>query len=303
METSGMVQERKMIADINYIIITPVRNEEKYIEKTITSVVSQTIRPSKWVIVDDGSTDSTGEIIDEYSKRYSWIKIVHREDRGYRKSGSGVIEAFYRGYDNLNLTRYQFLVKLDGDLSFDSTYFEKCLKKFQLDPKLGMGGGTVLVYRDGQKIVDSPSDPPFHVRGATKIYRRECWEQIAPLVKLPGWDTIDEVKANMYDWSTRTFQDIYVIQLKATGEADGGWRNWFKNGLANYVTGYHPVFMVAKCIKRLYQKPFLLAAIALLAGFCSGYVKGVPRVKDKKVIRYLRNQQLKRLMLRSSIYG
>jgi len=298
-----MVQEKKMTTNINYIIITPIRNEEKYIKKTLESMVSQTIQPHEWVIVDDGSTDSTTEIIDKYSKRYRWIKVVHREDRGYRNPGTGVIEAFYAGYKRISVENWQFLVKLDGDLSFDPEYFEECLKRFQSDPKLGIAGGTVLVYKDSKLTIDSPNDPPFHVRGATKIYRRRCWGQIAPLVKAPGWDTVDEVKANMYGWTTRTFHDLQAIQHKPTGGADGIWQNWYKNGLANYVTGYHPIFMLAKCLKRAFQKPAFVASVALWLGFCSGYIKKVPRTQGADVIRYLRKQQLRRLFLQPSIYG
>jgi hypothetical protein len=150
---------------------------------------------------------------------------------------------------------------------------------------------------------DSPGDPPFHVRGATKIYRRECWEQIAPLQQAPGWDTIDEVKANRHGWRTRTLRELHLVQHKPTGSADGRWRNWFKNGRANYITGYHPLFMLAKSAKRVFSsKPFLLESTALMAGFCSGYLRRVPQMNDRESIRYLRAEQSKRLLLRPSIY-
>jgi len=292
-----------MAMEISYVVITPVRNEENSIRKTIDSMVSQTTRPVEWIIVDDGSTDTTGEIIGEYSEKYPWIKVVHREDRGYRNPGTGVIEAFYEGYNKICAKNWQFLVKLDGDLSFSSDYFEGCLTQFKSDPKLGIGGGVVLVYKDGQLVIDSPHDPPFHVRGATKIYRRECWEQICPLLMAPGWDTVDEVKANMYGWATRTFHDFQVIQHKSTGGADGIWHNWYKNGLANYITGYHPIFMFAKCLKRALRRPVFLASIALWMGFCAGYMRKIPRTQGADVIRYLRSQQIRRLLMRPSIYS
>ncbi len=289
--------------EINYVVITPVRNEEKFIRKTLQSMASQTVLPEQWIIVDDGSKDKTGDIIKEFSRTYSWIEIVNKEDRGYREPGTGVIEAFYEGYKLIRPANWQFLVKLDGDLSFGSDYFEGCLRQFQSQPKLGIGGGVVLVYKYGQLVIDSPHDPPFHVRGATKIYRRECWEQIYPLLKAPGWDTVDEVKANMYGWTTRTFHDFQVIQHKYTGGADGIWRNWYKNGLGSYITGYHPLFMLAKCLKRAPRRPVLVTSVALWMGFCSGYIRKIPRTQDPDVIRYLRKQQLRRLFLQPSIYG
>ena len=119
--------------------------------------------------------------------------------------------------------------------------------------------------------------PVFHVRGATKIYRRECWEQIGGLKVLTGWDTIDELKANMVGWNTKTFTELRLIQHKTTGSADGDWKNYVKNGLANYITGYHPAFMMLKCIKRLAEKPYILVSAGLFWGFLKGICKTFPR--------------------------
>jgi biofilm PGA synthesis N-glycosyltransferase PgaC len=287
---------------LTYVAITPVRNEARYVADTIASMVRQTLLPERWVIVDDGSTDGTGDLIDAAAREHHWITAVRRPDRGFRKSGGGVVEAFYDGYAAVRQERWEFIVKLDGDLTFEPGYFEACFAQFANDARLGIGGGTILVRENGRLIVDSPDDPPFHVRGATKIYRRACWEQISPLVRAPGWDTIDEVMANMHAWSTRTFLGATLVQQRGTGSADGEWRNWYKNGLANYITGYHPLFMLAKCMKRAFRRP-PLAAAALCAGFCSGYLKRLPRVQDDKAVRYLRRQQLLRLMSRPSIYA
>lgn len=284
-----------------YVVITPVRDEAQYIERTIESMLRQTHLPTQWIIVDDGSTDGTREILDE-SADLPWMTVVHRQDRGHRASGGGVVEAFNAGYALLRNESWEFLVKLDGDLSFEPDYFERCLEVFQGDATLGIGGGTVCKLKDGQASIDSVGDPPFHVRGATKIYRRSCWERISPLAQAPGWDTIDEIKANLHGWTTRTFGHLNVIQHKPTGTADGRWRNWFKNGYANYMSGYHPLFMLAKCIKRAPHSPVLLESVALWAGFCSGYAKRIPPVCDHDAIRYLRQQQMRRLFQRPSIY-
>jgi poly-beta-1,6-N-acetyl-D-glucosamine synthase len=286
-----------------YVIITPVRDEEAYIGKTIESVLNQTIRPAQWIIVNDGSSDRTGEIVDQYAILNPWIKVVHRENRGFRKSGGGVIEAFYAGHSRLTGSDWDFIIKMDGDLSFKMDYYERCFSHFEADSSLGIGSGMVCIYKDGVLQEDSPCDPPFHVRGATKIYRRSCWEKISPLVQAPGWDTIDEVKANMLGWSTRTFRDVSLVQLKATGQTDGSWRDLFKNGRANYITGYHPVFMLAKCVKRVFHNPPFMGSLALWTGFLSGYLKKIKQVQDEGVILYLRNEQIRRITFRSSIYG
>jgi poly-beta-1,6-N-acetyl-D-glucosamine synthase len=284
-----------------YVVISPVRDEVNYIQRTIDSMLSQTHLPAQWIIVDDGSTDGTRELLDRYVNR-SWITVVHRADRGHRASGGGVVEAFNTGYALLRDNDWDFIVKLDGDLSFEADYFEKCIELFHLDESLGIGGGTVCRMEGDHVEVDSMGDPPFHVRGASKVYRRACWERIGPLAITPGWDTIDEVKANLHGWKSRTFNELRIIQHKPTGSADGRWRNWFKNGYANYMTGYHPVFMLAKCIKRIGRSPVFVESTALWAGFCSGYIKRVPQACSRDVIQYLRKQQIRRLLQRPSIY-
>ena len=291
------------MGSVNYVVITPVRNEVEFVGRTIQSMASQTMTPQQWVIVDDGSSDGTGDVLAAATERHAWIKVVRRKDRGFRHSGSGVVQAFEDGLAAVDAPDWQFLVKLDGDLAFDADYFAASLGHFAKDPSLGIAGGVVYVSVDGQWKVDSPGDPPFHVRGATKIYRRACWEQISPLPAYPGWDTIDEVKANMHGWRTRSLRGIPLYQQRATGGADGAWRNWLKNGLANYVTGYHPLFMLGKCVKRLWGAPPVVPAIALWLGFCSGYVRRGPRLREMDVVRYLRQQQLRRLFMRSSIYS
>ena len=294
----------------SYVIITPVRNEGPHFPQTIESVLSQTLRPCVWVIVDDGSTDITPQLIESAAARHPWIHAVHRTDRGFHHQGGGVIEAFYDGYARLSTfnsqpstTQWDFLVKLDGDLSFAKSYFEVCFAKFALDPRLGIAGGTIYCRVNGATIEDSPGDPSFHVRGATKIYRRATWDAIGGLVRAPGWDTLDEVKANMLGWKTCSFPDLRVFQLKPTGAADGSWRNWVKNGRANYITGYHPLFMLLKCFKRIFQAPYGLAALGLFSGFCAGYLKRIPQVPDPDLVRYLRSQQMNRLLGKQSLWS
>jgi glycosyltransferase involved in cell wall biosynthesis len=285
-----------------YVVITPVRDEEKHLPQTIESMARQTIRPAIWVIVNDGSSDNTGDVADIAAAKHSWIRVVHRSDRGFRKAGGGVIEAFYDGYDLLQSESWDFLAKLDGDLSFGPGYFENCLARFEADTKLGVGGGRIYCRVNDVFVEDAPGDPPFHVRGATKIYRRATWAGIGGLLRAPGWDTLDEFKANMLGWKTYSFKELKVLQLKPTGGADGTWKNWFKNGRANYIVGYHPLFMLSKCAHRLFTKPYGIGAVGLFCGFISGYLKSVPKVADEQLIRYVRRQQMHRLLLRDSLW-
>jgi biofilm PGA synthesis N-glycosyltransferase PgaC len=285
-----------------YVVVSPVRDEGSHIAKTIASMTRQTNRAVRWVIVDDGSSDNTADVAAAAAAQHEWITVIRRLNRGARQAGGGVVDAFNVGYACVSGLTWDFVVKLDGDLSFDDTYFERCLARFEAEPQLGIGGGTVCLANDSGLRVEYPSDPRFHVRGPTKIYRRECWKAIAPLVQAPGWDTIDEVRANWKGWKTRTFREIQLVHHKPTGSADGTWRNWYKNGRANYVTGYDPLFMAVKCLKRAFARPPLVAAIALAVGFCSGYVAKAPRVQDAKAIAYLRREQRRRLLLQSSIY-
>ena len=276
-----------------YVVITPVRDEEAHVRSTIESMVQQTVPPTEWVIVDDGSKDGTTKIIDEYAKRYSWIRVVHREDRGFRKAGGGVVDAFNDGYRALTCNEWEFIVKFDGDLTFDADYFEKCFDEFRSNDKLGIGGGVICYICDGKKSFEEA--PAFHVRGATKIYRKACWDSIGGLLPAPGWDTLDEVKANSLGWTTRSFPNLHLLHQRDTGAADGVWPSLVKYGRANYICGYHPLFMISKCIVRLVRKPYLVGSIGLMYGFVSGYLTNSPQVNDRDAIAYLRRQQLGRL--------
>jgi poly-beta-1,6-N-acetyl-D-glucosamine synthase len=282
-----------MIQDIKYVVITPVRDEEKYIEETVRCVTSQTIPPTEWVIVDDGSTDRTGEILDHYAALLPWIRVVHRGNRGFRKSGGGVMEAFYDGYHAIQCNDWDFIVKLDGDLTLPGNYFENCFEHFELDPELGIGGGEI--YHDLEGVQKLEANPKFHVRGATKIYRRACWEAIGGLLKAPGWDSIDEVKANMLGWRSYSFEELRVVHHRFTGSADGLLRDRVKHGVACYVSVYHPLFVAASCFYRLRQQPYVIGSAAICYGFLKAYFTHIPRVDDPQMIKYLRAQQLRRL--------
>jgi len=285
---------------VKYVIVTPVRDEESYLPLTIESVARQTVVPVEWVIVNDGSKDSTGKIIDEAARKYPWIRGVHRKDRGYRKWGGGIIEAFYAGFDSLSRQDWAFMCKLDGDLSFEPSYFEGTFQKFAETPKLGIGGGMLYHVDNGIKKLET--HPLFHVRGGAKIYRRECWDAIGGLWIGPGSDTVDDVKANMLGWSTLSFTDLLINHHRWTGEAYGRWGSISKNGKTDYVSGYHPLFVIAKSMVRLFQRPYVIGSFALMCGYLQAFFARTPRVDDPQLIRYLRRQQLAKLAGHETIW-
>ncbi len=281
-----------------YVIVSPVRDEERYITRTLQSVIGQTIRPAEWIIIDDGSHDQTGALIDEHANQYPWIVALHRADRGRRLAGTGVMEAFYSGYERLQCQNWDFIVKLDGDVSLEPDYFEKCFERFADDSKLGICGGVIYSQSNGKWKMEP--QPMSHVRGAFKLYRRSCWVGIGGLIKSTGWDTVDELHAHMLGWRTRSFPDLKVMQHRPTGAAAGAWRDNVKNGRADYVSGYHPLFLALKCVKRSFQEPYVLKSFAHAYGYFSGYATGAPRIRNKELIHYVRTQQMKRLLLLKS---
>ena len=289
------MQKASSLAErLKYVVITPVRDEESNLKFTIASMTAQSIPPAEWIIVDDGSTDATGQIIDDAALRFPWIHACHRPNRGFRQAGGGVVEAFDEGYRALHTSDWDFIVKMDGDLSFEPHYFESCFEEFKRDPNLGIAGGGIYHHEAGQMILERC--PVFHVRGATKIYSADCWKAIGGLIRSPGWDTWDEVSAQRLGWSTRTFPELQLLHHRFTGTADGVIRSMRKNGLANYICGYHPLFMLAKCARRIILKPYLFGSVALLQGFLTGYLNRIPRAANADTASYLRRQQIRRLL-------
>lgn len=282
-----------MSSNVRYVVVTPVRDEEEFLPRTIESMVRQTIPPCQWIIVNDGSRDKTASIIDAAAGQVPWIRGVHRQDRGFRKWGGGIIEAFYDGYHSLDSEEWDYLCKLDGDLSFSADYFESCFNKFQDDPALGIGGGVLYHPENGRLVLET--HPRFHVRGGVKIYRRACWEAIGGLWVGPGSDTVDEVKANMLGWKSASFFDIHLIHHRFTGASWGRWGGLVKDGKIDYVSGYHPLFLLAKAFARLFRRPYGLRSFALIYGYLSACFHRTPQVDDPEVIRYMRRQQLARL--------
>ncbi len=282
-----------------YVVITPARDEETRLPLAIESMLAQTLRPAEWAIVNDGSSDGTAAIIQEYSRRHPWIRGVERPDRGRRLSGAGVVEAFYEGYHSLQCRNWEFLVKLDADLSFAPNFFQQALEHFQIQPRLGIGGACLHLMTNGAPQPEK--GPRFHVRGATKIYRRRCWEAMGGIMAAPGWDTVDEVRASMLGWSSESFPNLVARHHRPTGGA-GLWRDMIKRGQGCYVTGYHPLFVAARCLRRLGSKPYLAGSLGIGAGFISGYLGQVGVQRDPALVRYVHQQQWRRLWSKSTIW-
>jgi len=280
-------------------MITSVRDEAQCVAETIEAVLHQTIRPIEWIVVDDGSTDSTYASIRRYAQEHPWIRTVQRKDRGYRSTGGG-IEAFLDAYPLLQRQDWEFLVNLDGDLTFAPDYFERCFEHFRNMPRLGIGGGKV--YRKVGEQLRWERNPSFHVRGGTKIYRRQCWENLGGLFRGLGWDTLDELKANQLGWTTQTFSDLTLVHHRETGSAWGPWGNAVNDGEADYIVGYHPLFFGIKCIRNIFDFPFVLRSLGVAYGFLRSAVRRPTRNADRVLRSYLRKQQLRRLMGMSSIW-
>lgn len=284
---------------VKYCLITCVRNEAEYLPATIESVLQQTVLPLEWVMVDDGSTDSSGAIIDNYAAKYPWIRALHRKDRGHRAKGGGV-EAFLEATTLIARGEWDFLVNLDGDLTFEPEYFQGCFDRFQNAPRLGIGGGTILEKLEGGLKPDNA--PSFHVRGGAKIYRKECWEQLGGLICSLGWDTVDELKANQLGWATRTFPDLFLVHHRMSGAVWGEWGKALNEGESDFIVAYHPLFFAAKCVRHLAVWPYLIRSVGIVCGYVRAAAQGMPRLQDQELRKYLRTQQLRRLFGQSTIW-
>lgn len=275
-----------------YVVISPVKDEAAFIERTICSMIGQTVHPAVWVIVNDGSRDGTEAIIQEYSQNYSWIKLVNRVDKGIRQRGKGVVEAFYVGYETVT-EPYDFIVKLDGDVSFEPGYFEALFNKFQDDPQLGITGGGLYEKPDGNNwVLYTTKD---HVRGCTKVYRRECFEAIDGLVASMGWDGIDEWKALAKGWKVRSFLELKIYHYRFTGAATGFLKSFIEQGYGAYRMGYHPLFMIARGIRRMVDRPYVIGGAAMIGSYFMAWLRKQEMLADPSVVRFVRQSQMKKL--------
>jgi poly-beta-1,6-N-acetyl-D-glucosamine synthase len=253
-------------SDYSYVIVSPVKDEENYIEETIKSVIKQTVKPTKWIIVDDGSHDKTPEKIDEYCLKYEWIQRVRIERDRQRQPGSAIINAFNQGYRLIEKEYFDFIVKLDCDLRFDSNYFEQLLSKFKVNEKLGIASGIYYEKKDQHWVPIKM--PDYHAAGASKVARKECFEQIGGFLPSRGWDTIDEIKAQTMGWETCHYKDLKMYHLKTEGSGIGRLHTNIMLGEIYYLTGGSKLFFLMKLLHRtIFSKPLVIGAFAMLFGY------------------------------------
>src|SRR5215210_4887797 len=236
MEGSCLLSDKSLGS---YAIISPVRDEQEHIGQTLDSVVSQTITPRQWIIIDDGSNDQTPTIVSEYAKTFPWIQLIHRKDRSYYHLGAGVIGAFYQGLRYVELRTIEFIGKLDGDLVLDSDYFQQLLNRAADDEKLGIVSGVTYFIYGGQRILERT--PAHHTIGAASLWRTTCFQEIGGLVPALGWDVLDEIRAQMRGWKTRSYPELQILHLRPMSSKGGWYKGRIQEGLTDYVLGYHPL--------------------------------------------------------------
>ena len=280
---------------VSYVLITPARDEADYIERTITSVISQTILPIKWIIVSDNSTDNTTEIVKKYAKEYHFIKLITINSSSTRDFSSKV-KAFNTAYKHLKTLNYDFIGNLDADLSFPTDYYEILILKFIENEKLGIAGGTVYDILHGNPhkcLVNATS-----VRGGIQFFRRDCFKQIGGYIplKIGGEDAVAEVTAKMKGWEVKTYSDIDVLHHRPTGTAQvNALKAKILRGKEYYLLGYDPFFMLIRTLYRTIERPFVLGSILMLVGYLSLYLRRSKMMVPHEFVRYLRSEQLKKL--------
>lgn len=277
-------------------IISPARNEAQFIERTIKSVLEQTVHPLEWLIVDDGSTDDTAKIVQSYAERYPFIRVISREDRGYRKLGGGVIAAFDYGREHLANADYRFIAKMDVDMTFDPAYIEIMLQTLQQESELAAVSGKVF-RPEGEHLVEE-SIIDEHVAGQFKLYKREAFETIGGFEQTILWDGIDIHRCRMHGYTTKSFfnPNARLYHHRLMGSSD---RNVYKGrvrlGKGLYFMGYHPLYLIASGVFRMKEKPFIMGGLIMIFSFFYAMLKKEARYDDPEFRKNLQQWQLQRL--------
>lgn len=279
---------------IKYVLITPARNEAQFIEQVIRSVVVQTIRPHKWIIVSDGSSDGTDEIVKRFVDAEPWIDLVRipeREDRHF----AAKVQCFNAGYERLDGVPYDVIGNLDADITFEADYFEFLLEKFADDRRLGVAGTPFV---ESAKSYDYRFSSKDHVSGACQLFRRECYEDIGGYrpIKGGGVDWVAVTTARMKGWKTRTFTEGVCWHHRPMGTASSGkLRAWYNLGKQDYYLGGHLLWQVFRSCLQMRSKPYVLGGVALLVGFVWGFVTRANRPIDRDLIDFHQREQMQRL--------
>jgi glycosyltransferase involved in cell wall biosynthesis len=275
---------------VKYLVVTPVKDEERYVEHTLRSMASQTIKPVRWIIVDDGSSDRTPDLIESFAQKHGFIHVVRSPQGQPRGPGPAVVRAFNRGLDEAGRLGidYDFVVKLDCDLSFEPDYFERLLAEFGANPKLGIASGVYWEARDGVNWREIEM-PAYHAAGASKVIRRVCWEQIYGFIPSRGWDTVDEIRAISHGWETTHFRELRIKHWKTEGTGIGKIRTNAMHGEIYYLTGGGVVFFLLKVLARARSRPYVAGALSMVWGYWRTKFSGRKRLVTPEEARCYRS--------------
>jgi glycosyltransferase involved in cell wall biosynthesis len=280
---------------MRYALITPARNEAKLIEGAIRAVAAQTVLPARWVIVSDGSTDGTDEIVSRYASQHPWIELLRMPERRERHFGGKAL-AINAGRERLNAVEYDAIGCLDADITFEPDYFEYLLGELAIDETLGLVGTP---YKDvTSEIYDYRFVRVENVSGACQLFRRECFDEIGgyAVVKGGAIDTIASLTARMKGWKTRTFTGKICLHHREVGTAQGGTlKARFNLGKRDWAVGNHPVWEIFRGVYQMAKKPYVARGVALMAGYVSAAVRGDDRPVTAELRTFRRREQMEHL--------
>jgi biofilm PGA synthesis N-glycosyltransferase PgaC len=280
---------------MNYVLITPARNEEALVTGTLESVIAQTKRPIRWVIVDDGSTDRMADIVESYAKRHPWIELV-RLPRRVNRNFAGKAHAFSAGLERVRSLQFDLIGNIDADITFGPDHFEFLLERFSEDPALGVAG-TAYTQPNWDSMRDS-FEGETSVHGACQLFRYQCFQEIGGYVANPagGIDWIAVTTARMKGWRTRNFPDRRFQHRRVMGTAERSTLGaMFDYGAKDYFLGNSPVWELCRVVYRMGKRPVLSGGMALLCGYCWAAVRRVERPVPPELVRFHRGEQMKRL--------
>ena len=277
-----------------YLLVSPCRDEGQYLRRTLESVAAQSVQPALWVVVDDGSTDDTPEILEEFARKLPYLRIVRRTDRGHRQVGPGVIQAFYAGLETVQLEDFDYLCKLDMDLDLPARYFEILMERMEKDPRIGTTSGRPwFVHPQFRKLVPEVCAPDMSV-GMTKFYRVACFKEIGGFVREVMWDGIDCHRARMLGWIAESVDDepSRFIHLRPQGSSQTSiWHGRIRAGFGQYFMGTAPIYYLGVAVYMLPAHPAVIGSMAMLWGYFTSWIKGLPRYDDAEFRRFLRSYQ------------
>jgi len=277
-----------------YVLITPAHNEAAFIELTLRSVTAQTVLPLKWVIVSDGSTDGTDDIVSNYLASYPWVELIRLPER-HERHFAGKVNAFNAGWAAVRTLPYDIIGNLDADVSFDADYFEFLLRKFAENPGLGVGGTP---FREGSFQYDYRFTSIEHVSGQCQLFRRECFDEIGGYIprKIGGVDLVAVITARMKGWQTRTFLDKPYVHQRQMGTATANVLIApFKVGRSDRILGSHPMWECARCVYQTTRPPIVLGGALRLAGYLWEVVRCSKIQVSAEFVRFRRREQMQRL--------